>query len=129
MADKEKEHGAHHERGAMGAHGMEHMHGGGHERAGAHEHGVAQGSGAGHVHGAGHEHGTGGHAGMLADFRRRFIVSLALTIPILLLSHMFRNLVGFGTRFEFHGDIYLLFAVSSAVFVYGGYPFLAGLRD
>lgn len=69
------------------------------------------------------------HAAMIADFRRRFWVALALTVPILLLSPMIRAFLGLEDRLTFAGDRYVLFALSSAVFLYGGKPFLAGLLD
>jgi Cu2+-exporting ATPase len=68
------------------------------------------------------------HAHHVEDFRRRFWISLALTVPILALSHMFWEL--FGLRaLEFPGSPYVLFVLSSAVFFYGGWPFLKGLAD
>jgi len=70
-----------------------------------------------------HDH----HAHMLADFKKRFWISLIITLPILALSPMFQRLVGLGERLKFNGDIYLLFALASFVFFYGGYPFLSGL--
>jgi Cu2+-exporting ATPase len=70
-------------------------------------------------HGGGHEH-------MIADFRRRFWVSLALTVPILLLSPLIRGALGLEEALAFQGDSYALFALSSIVFVYGGWPFLTG---
>lgn len=74
---------------------------------------------------AGHDH----HAHMAIDFRNRFWISLALTLPILVLSPMLQTLVGLEEAFRFPGDIYVLFAFSSAVFWYGGWPFLKGLFD
>lgn len=67
------------------------------------------------------------HAGMAADFRRRFWISLALTIPILILSPMLQKLVGLREGIRFPGDLYVLFGISSTVFWYGGWPFLRGL--
>ena len=67
------------------------------------------------------------HAHMAADFRKRFWVSLILTLPILALSPMLQKLVGLRGAIHFNGDIYVLFALSSAVFWYGGWPFLKGL--
>ena len=67
-----------------------------------------------------HDH----HRMMIADFRRRFWVSLILTVPILILSPMIQ--MWFGFDFRFAGDRYLLFAISSVVFFYGGLPFLKG---
>jgi P-type Cu2+ transporter len=69
-----------------------------------------------------HDH----HAHMAADFRRRFWISLALTLPILVLSPMLQKLVGLREAIRFPGDIYVLFGLSSAVFWYGGWPFLKG---
>jgi Cu2+-exporting ATPase len=66
------------------------------------------------------------HAHMAADFRKRFWVSLILTLPILLLSPMLQTLVGLRETIHFPGDVYLLFGFSSAVFWYGGWPFLVG---
>jgi Cu2+-exporting ATPase len=66
---------------------------------------------------------------MVADFRRRFWISLILTIPILVLSPMIQNFIGIGDAIRFLGDLYLLFALSTVVFFYGGYPFLKGLID
>lgn len=77
------------------------------------------------VHG-GHQ---GHHAAMIADFRRRFWVSLALTLPILLLSPMIQAFLGLERALGFPGDAYLLFALSTVVFLYGGWPFLKGLLE
>jgi len=69
------------------------------------------------------------HAHMAADFRKRFWISLVLTLPILVLSPMLQKLVGLRDAIHFPGDIYVLFGFSSAVFWYGGWPFLKGLMD
>ena len=66
------------------------------------------------------------HAHMAGDFRKRFWISLALTLPILVLSPMLQALVGLREAVRFAGDMYVLFALSSAVFWYGGWPFLKG---
>lgn len=80
-------------------------------------------------HDAGHHAAASGHdhGGMIADFRRRFWVSLALTIPILLLSPMIQDWLGLRRALAFPGSPFVLFALSSVVFFYGGWPFLAGL--
>ena len=72
---------------------------------------------------------TGHHAHMAADFRKRFWISLALTLPILLLSPLLQKLVGLREAIRFPGDLYVLFGLASAVFWYGGWPFLKGLFD
>jgi Cu2+-exporting ATPase len=71
--------------------------------------------------------GHGMHGGMIADFRKRFYVVSVLTVPIMLLSKMIQHWLNF--HFDFPGDQYLLFALSSVVYVYGGWPFLKGLAD
>jgi cation transport ATPase len=67
------------------------------------------------------------HAHMAADLRKRFWISLALTLPILLLSPLLQKLVGLREAIRFPGDLYVLFGLSSTVFWYGGWPFLKGL--
>ena len=67
------------------------------------------------------------HAHMAADFRKRFWISLALTLPILLLSPLLQTLVGLREAIRFSGDLYVLCGFASAVFWYGGWPFLDGM--
>lgn len=67
------------------------------------------------------------HEHMVADFRKRFWISLIITVPILALSPMIQDFLGIRGFLEFAGDSYVLFALSSVVFFYGGYPFLKGL--
>lgn len=69
----------------------------------------------------GHNH----HAMMIADFKKRFYVVLVLTVPIMLLSAMIQQFI--GVHWQFPGSSYFLFALSSVVFFYGGWPFLTGL--
>lgn len=68
----------------------------------------------------GHDH----HAMMIADFKKRFYVVLLLTVPVMLLSMQIQQWL----RLELHftGSNYLLFGLSTVVFVYGGWPFLTG---
>ena len=73
--------------------------------------------------------GSDHHAHMAADFRKRFWISLILTLPILILSPFLQALVGLRDAIRFPGDIYILFVFSSAVFWYGGWPFLKGFVD
>ena len=131
MSAHKREHEHEHEHGrAHGEHPGEHAQ---HGAQGAHEHG-GHGAHEGHK---GHEgHGDhGGHAGhahhdharMVEDFKRRFFVSAALTIPILLLSPLIQRVFGF--TLEFPGRPWVLWALSSAVYAYGGWPFLKGLVE
>ncbi|MBE0479924.1 MAG: copper-translocating P-type ATPase [Dehalococcoidia bacterium] len=66
---------------------------------------------------------------MEADFRRRFWVALALTVPILLLSPLIQAWLGIEDVITFPGDIYVLWGLSTAVYLYGGFPFLRGLIE
>jgi len=83
-------------------------------------------------HGTPEKGGRGGqgkgdhHAAMLQDFKRRFFVSLLITVPVLALSPMIQTFFGFDLVFP--GSSYLLFALSSLVYFYGGWPFLKGLK-
>lgn len=64
------------------------------------------------------------HALMIADYKRRFYVSIVLTIPILVLSPMLQEWVGLEETISFPGEMLLLLAFSTAIYVYGGAPFL-----
>ncbi len=97
-----------------------------------HDHAVEEGER--HVHSGGGHAGHGGsqhdhHAHMVMDFRKRFWISLVLTIPILLLSPMIQGFLGLEEVLRFQGDLMVLWALSSIVFFYGGWPFLKGLFD
>lgn len=81
-----------------------------------------------HMGHEGHEahDGFDKHAGHHThDFLKRFWVCLAITVPILLLSPMIQTWLGFQWRFS--GDQYVLLALSSLIYVYGGMPFLKGM--
>jgi len=67
------------------------------------------------------------HAHMVADFRKRFWISVVFTLPILALSPMIQKLFGIRELIAFKGDGYILFGLSTFVFFYGGWPFLSGL--
>ncbi len=67
------------------------------------------------------------HEHMVSDFKRRFWISLIITVPILALSPMIQEFLGLRETLKFTGSSYVLFALSSVVFFYGGYPFLKGL--
>ena len=68
-----------------------------------------------------HDH----HKMMIDDFKRRFYVTLVITIPVMLLSPMIQQ--WFHFEIQFKGATYLLFALSTIIFFYGGMPFLKGL--
>ncbi|CAN5541218.1 N/A [soil metagenome] len=70
-----------------------------------------------------HDH----HKMMIDDFKRRFYITLIITIPVMLLSSMIQQ--WFHFNIVFIGSNYILFALSTIVFFYGGMPFLKGLVD
>lgn len=86
-----------------------------------------------HQHDQHHNNKAGGHghhdhhSHMVADFKKRFWISLIITIPILVLSPMIQMFLNVDWRFQY--DMYILFILSSFVFFYGGYPFLKGAVD
>jgi len=69
------------------------------------------------------------HTAMVEDFRRRFWFSLVLTVPILALSPMIQEWLGLEERLAFPGSAYALFGLSTAVYLYGGWPFIQGLLN
>ena len=73
---------------------------------------------------AGTHAGDHGHDAMLADFRRRFVVSLILTVPILALTPEVQELA--GVEFAFPGQELALLLLATVVYLYGGWPFLTG---
>lgn len=74
-----------------------------------------------HSHMNHHDH----HAMMIRDFKKRFFISLVLTVPVLVLSPMIQEWTGFHVKFP--GSSFVLLILSSFVFFYGGFPFLKGL--
>ncbi|MFG2052899.1 heavy metal translocating P-type ATPase [Micromonospora sp. NPDC048930] len=107
MEHEHRHHGATTEPGGHGAHG---------------DHGGPTGHGGGHDKHAGHDP---------EQFRRKFWLSLALTVPIVVTSHMVMD--WFGYRLDFPGMAWVGPVLGSVVFWYGGWPFLVGgvreLRD
>jgi P-type Cu2+ transporter len=66
------------------------------------------------------------HAGHHTEnFLKRFWICLVLTVPVLFLSHMIQEWLNVNWRFA--GDQYILLALSSIIYFYGGWPFLTGL--
>ena len=95
------------------AHDGEHGgHGGGHEAHGG-EHGD---------HGGGHEAHVD-HTGHEQMFRRRFWISLVLSIPVLVFSPTLQDWLGY-TIPDFPGSEWITPVFAIIVFLYGGIPFL-----
>jgi Cu2+-exporting ATPase len=119
MESRSQNHELHHDHGADPSH----VHGMTDER---HDHaGLHAGAGGAHVHDR-HE----GHS--VAMFRDRFWITLLLTIPTVLWSHIAQERLGFRAP-EFPGSRYVPALFGIAVYLYGGQVFLAGavreLRD
>lgn len=89
--------------------GHEHMEGSHSEKKSMHKH---------------HDH-TAHHRMMIADFKKRFFVSLVLSLPVLVLSPMIQGFLGY--ELDFPGRMYVLLALSTIIYLYGGLPFLKGL--
>ena len=85
---------------------------------------------AGHVnHGGGptaayddHAHDHGNHASL---FRDRFWLSLALSVPVVVYSTMVQDWFGYSAP-AFAGDGLVAPVLGTLVYLYGGWPFLAG---
>ncbi len=73
-------------------------------------------------HGGGHDHTTAGQMHHMKDMKRRFIVSVIITIPILLLSPMIQQWFGFTIDIPYREGI--IFALATFIYLYGGKPFL-----
>src|ERR671915_399965 len=80
------------------------------------------------------DHGTGGHGHHghgdhshhdPAQFRDRFWMTLALTIPVIFFSEMFQDLLGY-TAPSFTGSTWIPPVLGTVIFFYGGWPFLTG---
>ncbi len=79
------------------------------------------------------EHSKGRHEGhSVADFRRRFWISLAVTVPVILISPGL-PFVPSGRIVNVPGADWILLGLSTFLYIYGGMPFLKGfvreLRD
>src|SRR6266511_2514665 len=72
--------------------------------------------------------GHGGHGGYgdhAAQFRDRFWLSVALSVPVVIYSDMVQTWLGF-TAPRFPGSEWVAPVLGTAVFLYGGWPFLQG---
>ncbi len=67
-----------------------------------------------------------GHS--VAAFRSRFWLSLALTVPTIVWSEAVQHLLGYMAP-GFPGSEYIPAVFGTAVFIYGGLPFLKGARN
>ena len=135
------EHSEHHEHGGQNEHSEHHArsdhdgHTGQHEHSGHHDARHAEPAAAGN--GRGHKHGHQGHQGHQGHdehaghspemFRNRLWFSLVLTVPILYFSESFQEWFGYDAV-AFPGAPWITPVLATAVFLYGGMPFLRGAR-
>jgi Cu2+-exporting ATPase len=80
---------------------------------------------AGHTAHDAHAGGHAGHGDHAAQFRDRFWLSVALSLPVVVYSGMIQRWLGF-TAPSFPGSGWVAPALGTAVFAYGGWPFLRG---
>jgi Cu2+-exporting ATPase len=85
----------------------------------------SHGDGAGAHAGHGGHGGHGDHGDHAAQFRDRFWLSLALTVPVVAFSKMFADLLGYSVP-SFPGASWVSPVLGTIVFLYGGQPFLTG---
>ena len=102
------------------------------EASGAAEHAGHDMGAAGHDMGAaGHDMGAAGHdrheGHSVAMFRDKFWLSLALTIPVVVLSRDIQEWVGYSVP-TFPGSDYVPAIIGTIVFLYGGMVFIRGAR-
>ncbi len=113
-ATTEPEHPEHEHRQAE----TEHTHHGETE----HDHGAHGHQGDHEDHGAHTDHT--GHEGM---FRRRFWVSLVLSVPVIFFSEFIQDVFGYSAP-TFPGSVWITPVLSVIIFAYGGIPFLSMAR-
>lgn len=73
------------------------------------------------------KHEPSGHMTHTGMYKRRFFVCLILTFPVLLLSQMFQVWLHFNITIPYQA--YILLALDTVIYVYGGWPFLKGLKE
>ena len=80
---------------------------------------------AGHDAHGDHADRHAGHGAHGEVFRQKFWISLALSVPVVVFSHMFADLLGYTVP-DFPGASWIPPVVGTAIFFYGGAPFLTG---
>ncbi len=81
------------------------------------------------VHEGGHEDHAAhtDHTGHEQMFRRRFWVSLVLSVPVIFFSEFIQDVFGY-TAPSFSGSVWITPVLSVVIFAYGGVPFLSMAR-
>lgn len=115
---KHEDHSKHADHSKHEMHAMKEGEHGEHGKHGEHE------SHEGH---GGHEGHEGHHEMMVRDFKKRFIISAILSVPVLFFSPTVQG--AFRYEVSFSGVEYMLLLFSSIIFFYGGVPFFKGLVE
>ena len=74
-----------------------------------------------------HDNHQNHHEMMIKDFKIRLLISSIVTVPILILSPMIQGWL--NIEIDFTGSSYILLALATFIYFYGGWPFLKGLKD
>ncbi len=107
---------------------MEHVEHSAHDaapHAGHHEQAAAPAS-SHTAHGAGGQSGPAAHTGHMGNLKHRFFICLAAAVPVIVLSPMMG--VSLPFQFIFPGSQWVVLALSSFLYFYGGAPFLSGAK-
>lgn len=64
---------------------------------------------------------------IIDDYKLRFFLSVAMTLPLLLMLPSVQSFLHINSILYFKGNIYALFFLSSIIFFGGGWPFLKGI--
>jgi Cu2+-exporting ATPase len=73
------------------------------------------------------QHAHHDHSHHMGEFRKKFWVSLILTVPVLALSEMIQDWFSFSLTVVYQKE--LLFLLSALIYLYGGAPFLRGALE
>ena len=123
--DVEEDHGTN-PRGRHAAHGDDALASQLPERKGAEDHEHPGPGHDAHNHSGHGDHGHGDHSHHdPAQFRDRFWITLALSIPVVWFSEMFQELLGY-TAPDVPGAQWIPPVLGTVIFLYGGWPFLTG---
>src|SRR5690554_739635 len=87
-----------------------------------HDHDLSNNNG--HEGNEDHKHSGHDHMEHMGNLKHKFWISLIITIPILLLSTFMGIELPF--QFSFRGSDWVVLILSTALFIYGGTPFLSG---
>lgn len=108
-------------------HNMDQDHAGMNSIHQTHDHNEHKGMSMMTEHESGHSHDhAGGHMGHMGNLKNKFWISLIVAIPIILLSPMMGMKLPFN--FSFEGSQWVVLALASFLYFYGGWPFLQGAK-